>query len=145
MDDFSIKPGVPNQFGLVGGDANAIEPGKRPLSSMSPTIVLDKSNKLYMVVGSPGGARIITTVLQVIINVIDYKMDIARAVESSRFHMQWLPDELRLEAFGLGQDTKDNLTKMGYKLVELPDMGDVNAILINNGVMQAAHDPRTEF
>ena len=119
MDDFSIKPGVPNQYGLVGGDANAIAPGKRPLSSMSPTIVLDKSGKLYMVVGSPGGARIITTVLQVIINVIDYKMDIARAVESSRFHLQWLPDELRLEAFGLGQDTKDSLTKMGYKLVEL--------------------------
>lgn len=145
MDDFSIKPGVPNQYGLVGGDANAIAPGKRPLSSMSPTIVLDKSGKLYMVVGSPGGARIITTVLQVIINVIDYKMDIARAVESSRFHMQWLPDELRLEAFGLGQDTKDNLKKMGYKLVELPDMGDVNAILIDSGVMQGAHDPRTEF
>ena len=145
MDDFSIKPGVPNQYGLVGGDANAIAPGKRPLSSMSPTIVLDKSGKLYMVVGSPGGARIITTVLQVIINVIDYKMDIARAVESSRFHLQWLPDELRLEAFGLGQDTKDNLTKMGYKLVELPDMGDVNAILIDSGKMQGAHDPRTEF
>lgn len=145
MDDFSIKPGVPNQYGLVGGDANAIAPGKRPLSSMSPTIVLDKSGKLYMVVGSPGGARIITTVLQVIINVIDYKMDIARAVESSRFHMQWLPDELRLEAFGLGQDTKDNLKKMGYKLVELPDMGDVNAILIDSGKMQGAHDPRTEF
>ena len=145
MDDFSIKPGVPNQYGLVGGDANAIEPGKRPLSSMSPTIVLDKSGKLYMVVGSPGGARIITTVLQVIINVIDYKMDIARAVESSRFHLQWLPDELRLEAFGLGQDTKDNLKKMGYKLVELPDMGDVNAILIDSGKMQGAHDPRTEF
>lgn len=145
MDDFSIKPGVPNQYGLVGGDANAIAPGKRPLSSMSPTIVLDKSGKLYMVVGSPGGARIITTVLQVIINVIDYKMDIARAVESSRFHLQWLPDELRLEAFGLGQDTKDSLTKMGYKLVELPDMGDVNAILMNEGKMQAAHDPRTEF
>lgn len=145
MDDFSIKPGVPNQYGLVGGDANAIAPGKRPLSSMSPTIVLDKSGKLYMVVGSPGGARIITTVLQVIINVIDYKMDIARAVESSRFHLQWLPDELRLEAFGLGQDTKDSLTKMGYKLVELPDMGDVNAILIDSGVMQGAHDPRTEF
>lgn len=145
MDDFSIKPGVPNQYGLVGGDANAIAPGKRPLSSMSPTIVLDKSGKLYMVVGSPGGARIITTVLQVIINVIDYKMDIARAVESSRFHMQWLPDELRLEAFGLGQDTKDSLTKMGYKLVELPDMGDVNAILIDSGKMQGAHDPRTEF
>lgn len=145
MDDFSIKPGVPNQYGLVGGDANAIAPGKRPLSSMSPTIVLDKSGKLYMVVGSPGGARIITTVLQVIINVIDYKMDIARAVESSRFHLQWLPDELRLEAFGLGQDTKDSLTKMGYKLVELPDMGDVNAILIDSGKMQGTHDPRTEF
>ncbi len=147
MDDFSIKPGEPNLYGLVGGDANAIEPNKRPLSSMSPTIILDKDNDLFMVVGSPGGARIITTVLQVITNVIDHKMDISKAVESARFHMQWLPDELRIEAFGMSQDVKDNLTKMGYHIVERPDMGDVNAILIDKATktMQGSHDPRKEY
>ena len=146
MDDFSIKAGVPNLYGLVGGDANAIEPNKRPLSSMSPTIIL-KDDKLYMVVGSPGGARIITTVLQVILNVIDYKMDIARAVEYPRFHMQWLPDEIRIEAYGMSEDVKENLQKMGYKIVELPDMGDVNAILRDSksGIYYGVNDPRKEF
>lgn len=108
MDDFSIKPGVPNIYGLVGGDANAIEPNKRPLSSMSPTIIL-KDGKLFMIVGSPGGARIITTVLQVIVNVIDHKMDISEAVSAPRFHMQWLPDEIRIEKFGMPNDVKGNL------------------------------------
>ena len=146
MDDFSIKPGVPNIYGLIGGDANAIEPNKRPLSSMSPTIVL-KDNKLYMVVGSPGGARIITTVLQVILNVIDYKMDIARAVEYPRFHMQWLPDEIRIEPYGMSEDVKENLSKMGYTITELPDMGDVNAILRDSksGIYYGVNDPRKEF
>lgn len=144
MDDFSIKPGVPNIYGLVGGEANAIEPNKRPLSSMSPTIVL-KDKELFMVVGSPGGARIITTVLQVIVNVIDYKMDLGRAVEYPRFHMQWLPDELRVEEYGLSEDVKDNLKKMGYTITELPDMGDVNAIMQKNGVYYGVNDPRKEF
>lgn len=144
MDDFSIKPGVPNIYGLVGGEANAIEPNKRPLSSMSPTIVF-KDKELFMVVGSPGGARIITTVLQVIVNVIDYKMDLGRAVEYPRFHMQWLPDELRVEEYGLSEDVKDNLKKMGYTITELPDMGDVNAIMQKNGVYYGVNDPRKEF
>lgn len=146
MDDFSIKPGVANLFGLVGGDANAIAPNKRPLSSMSPTIVL-KDDELFMVVGSPGGARIITTVLQVISNVIDHGMDISQAVSAPRFHMQWLPDELRVEKFGINKDTKDALTRMGYAIKELPDMGDVNAILRNTDTKEifGVKDPRTEF
>ncbi|AFI04656.1 gamma-glutamyltransferase [Helicobacter cetorum] len=146
MDDFSIKPGNPNLYGLVGGDANAIEANKRPLSSMSPTIVL-KNNKVFMVVGSPGGARIITTVLQVISNVIDYNMNISEAVSAPRFHMQWLPDELRIEKYGMPSDVKDNLTKMGYQIVTKPVMGDVNAILIKpkGRVFYGATDPRKEF
>ncbi|BDQ27265.1 gamma-glutamyltransferase [Helicobacter heilmannii] len=146
MDDFSIKPGTPNLYGLVGGEANAIEPKKRPLSSMSPTIVL-KNNKVFMVVGSPGGARIITTVLQVISNVIDHKMDISQAVSAPRFHMQWLPDEIRTEPYGMAKDVQENLEKMGYHIVVKPVMGDVNAIVINSTshMMYGAHDPRKEF
>ncbi|CRF40921.1 gamma-glutamyltransferase [Helicobacter ailurogastricus] len=146
MDDFSIKPGTPNLYGLVGGEANSIEPNKRPLSSMSPTIVL-KHNKVFMVVGSPGGARIITTVLQVISNVIDHKMDISQAVSAPRFHMQWLPDEIRTEPFGMVKDVQENLEKMGYHIVVKPVMGDVNAIVINSKshMMYGAHDPRKEF
>ncbi|WP_104733113.1 gamma-glutamyltransferase [Helicobacter felis] len=146
MDDFSIKPGVPNLYGLVGGDANAIEAGKRPLSSMSPTIVL-KQNKIFMVVGSPGGARIITTVLQVISNVIDHGMNISQAVSAPRFHMQWLPDEIRTEPFGMVKDVQENLEKMGYKVVVKPVMGDVNAIVVDqkSRLMYGAQDPRKEF
>lgn len=146
MDDFSIKPGTPNLYGLVGGDANAIEPNKRPLSSMSPTIIL-KDGKLFMVVGSPGGSRIITTVLQVISNVIDHKMNIAEAIDAPRFHMQWLPDEIRIEKYGMSEDVKDNLKKMGYKIVTKPVMGDVNAILVDSKarIMYGSGDPRKEF
>ncbi|WHN18410.1 gamma-glutamyltransferase [Campylobacter jejuni] len=146
MDDFSIKPGVPNLYGLVGGEANAIEPKKRPLSSMSPTIIL-KDGKVFMVVGSPGGSRIITTVLQVISNVIDHKMDISTAVESPRFHMQWLPDEIRTEPFGIIKDVQNNLEKMGYKITKEPYMGDVNAIMIDpkTGKIVGSMDTRKEF
>jgi gamma-glutamyltranspeptidase/glutathione hydrolase len=146
MDDFSIKPGVPNIYGLVGGAANAVEPYKRPLSSMSPTIVL-KDGKIHMVVGSPGGSRIITTVLQVISNVIDHDMNIREAVDAPRIHMQWLPDELRIEKNGLAKDVIDSLTAMGYKVVVRGSMGDVNAILVDpvSGVMYSSGDPRNEF
>lgn len=146
MDDFSIKPGVPNLYGLVGGEANAIEPKKRPLSSMSPTIIL-KDGKVFMVVGSPGGSRIITTVLQVISNVIDHKMDISTAVESPRFHMQWLPDEIRTEPFGIIKDVQNNLEKMGYKITEKPYMGDANAIMIDPKTKKivGSMDTRKEF
>ncbi|AXP09203.1 gamma-glutamyltransferase [Campylobacter hepaticus] len=146
MDDFSIKPGVPNLYGLVGGQANAIEPKKRPLSSMSPTIIL-KDGKVFMVVGSPGGSRIITTVLQVISNVIDHKMDISTAVESPRFHMQWLPDEIRTEPFGIIKDVQIKLEKMGYKITQKPYMGDVNAIMVDpkTGKILGSMDTRKEF
>ena len=146
MDDFSIKPGVPNAYGLIGGDANAIEARKRPLSSMSPTIIL-KDGKVFMVVGSPGGARIITTVAQVISNVIDHDMNISEAVEAPRFHMQWLPDELRVEKDTLVKDVENKLKDMGYNIQVKAPMGDVNAIVIDqkNKVMYGTKDPRTEF
>jgi len=146
MDDFSIKPGVPNLYGLVGGDANAIEPNKRPLSSMSPSMVL-KDGKLFLVVGSPGGARIITTVMQVVLNVIDHGMNIREAVDAPRIHMQWLPDEIRIEKNGLTQDVIDKLKAMGYNVVVKAPMGDVNAIMIDptSGVIYGASDPRNEF
>lgn len=146
MDDFSIKAGVPNLYGLVGGDANAIAPYKRPLSSMSPTIVT-KNGQLFLVVGSPGGSRIITTVLQVIMNVIDFDMNIREAVDAPRIHMQWLPDEIRIEKNGLNQDTIHNLTNMGYKLEAKSPMGDVNAIFVDQQkhLMYGAGDPRNEF
>lgn len=145
MDDFSIKPGVANLFGLIGGDANAIEPKKRPLSSMTPTMVL-KDGKLFMVVGSPGGSRIITTVLQVIVNVIDHNMNISEAVYAPRFHHQWQPDEIRVEKDTLSKDVADALMKKGHKISVQPVMGDVNAIILTpSGELQGASDPRREF
>ncbi len=145
MDDFAAKAGVPNQFGLVGNDANCIQPQKRPLSSMSPTIVT-KDGQLFMVLGSPGGSRIITTVLQVISNVIDHKMDISEAVSYPRVHMQWLPDELRIEKDGVAVDAAAKLEAMGYKLHTQGLMGDVNAIMVDqkHGVFYGSHDPRSK-
>lgn len=127
MDDFSAKPGVPNQFGLVGGEANSIAPEKRMLSSMTPTIIL-KNEKPYLILGSPGGSTIITTVLQVIVNCIDFKMPLAKAVAASRLHHQWLPDRIDYERFGLSQDIKLNLKKMGYHFGEIRTLGLVEAI-----------------
>ncbi len=146
MDDFAIKPGVPNLYGLIGGDANAVEPAKRPLSSMSPTIVM-KDGQVVMMLGSPGGARIITTVLQVILNVIDYGMTIREAVDAPRVHLQWIPDELRIEKNGLSADTMEKLAAMGYKIQVRANMGDVNAIMVDPGkkVFLIASDPRNEF
>jgi len=128
MDDFSAKPGVPNAYGLVGGDANAVGPGKRPLSSMSPTIVL-KDGKPWLITGSPGGARIITTTLQVLVNMIDFGMNPAEAGSAVRFHDQWLPDELRIER-GLSPDTIALLRGMGHTVVERQAMGDTQTIQI---------------
>jgi gamma-glutamyltranspeptidase/glutathione hydrolase len=127
MDDFTAKPGVLNYFGLVQGTANAIAPGKRPLSSMSPTMVL-KDGKPILVLGSPGGSRIITTVLEVIINVIDHGMTLQEAVDAPRIHHQWLPDTLAAEPFALSFDTAAALAKMGYKLVPLAPWGTGNAV-----------------
>lgn len=140
MDDFSAKPGVPNAFGLIGGEANAIEPGKRPLSSMTPTMVL-KDNKPWLVTGSPGGARIITTVLQTLTNSIDFGMNPAVAAALPRFHHQWLPDELRLEP-GFSPDTIELLKKQGYKVVVKPTMGRTQTIQIRDNMMYGYSDPR---
>jgi gamma-glutamyltranspeptidase / glutathione hydrolase len=126
MDDFTAKPGVPNLFGLVQGQANAIAPGKRPLSSMSPTIVL-KDGKPVLVVGTPGGSRIITTVLEIIVNVIDHGMTLQEAVDAPRIHHQWLPDTLAAEPFALSADTAAALTTMGYHVVPLEVWGAGNA------------------
>ena len=146
MDDFAIKPGVPNLYGLLGGDANAVEPSKRPLSSMSPTIVL-KDGQVYLVLGSPGGPRIITTVLQVILNVVNPGMTIREAVDAPRVHLQWIPDELRIEKNGLSADTIEKLTAMGYKVQVRGNMGDVNAIMVDpkTKLFLIASDPRNEF
>ena len=142
MDDFSAKPGVPNAFGLVGGDANAVAPGKRPLSSMTPTIVL-KDGKTWLVTGSPGGARIITTVLQVVMNMIDHGMNVAEASTAPRVHHQWLPDELRLEE-GISRDTTRLLAARGHVLAERPVMGSTQSILRDpaTGALLGASDPR---
>jgi gamma-glutamyltranspeptidase/glutathione hydrolase len=141
MDDFSAKPGVPNAYGLIGGDANAVEPGKRPLSSMSPTIVL-KDGAPVIVTGSPGGSRIITTVLQVIMNVVDHGMNIAEASEAVRVHHQWLPDELRVEE-GLSRDTIRLLEARGHTVREQPVMGSTHSIMRQpDGSLFGASDPR---
>ncbi len=126
MDDFTAKPGAANLFGLVQGKANAIAPGKRPLSSMTPTIVL-KDGKPVLVVGSPGGSRIITTVLEVIVNVIDHGMTLQEAVDAPRIHHQWLPDTLAGEPFALSADTVKALKRMGYRVVPLKPWGTGNA------------------
>jgi gamma-glutamyltranspeptidase / glutathione hydrolase len=126
MDDFTVKPGAANLFGLVQGKANAIAPGKRPLSSMTPTIVL-KDGKPVLVVGSPGGSRIITTVLEIIVNVIDHGMTLQEAIDAPRIHHQWLPDTLAGEPFALSADTVKALTRMGYRVVPLEPWGTGNA------------------
>ena len=126
MDDFTAKPGAPNLFGLVQGKANAIAPGKRPLSSMTPTIVL-KDGKPVLVVGTPGGSRIITTVLEIIVNVIDHGMTLQEAIDAPRIHHQWLPDTLGCEPFACSADTVKSLTRMGYHVVPLEPWGTGNA------------------
>ena len=140
MDDFSAKPGVPNAFGLIGGEANAIAPQKRPLSSMTPTLVM-KDNKPWLVTGSPGGARIITTVLQSIVNTIDHKMNPAEAIVTPRVHHQWLPDELRIEE-GLSPDTLSLLKAQGYNIKEKAPMGRVQIIQATENGFYGYSDPR---
>ncbi len=142
MDDFSAKPGVPNMFGLIQGEANAIQPNKRPLSSMTPTILL-RDGSLYMVVGSPGGSRIITTVLEVILNVVDFGMNIQDAVNWPRFHHQWQPDKLFVE-WRHSPDTKALLQSRGHQVEEIRSMGEVSAILVDRGWLEGAADPRSE-
>lgn len=142
MDDFSAKPGTPNVYGLVGGEANAVQPAKRPLSSMSPTIVA-KGGKTWLVTGSPGGSRIITTVLQMVVNSIDFGMNVAEATNAPRFHHQWLPDQLRVEK-GFSPDTLRLLENKGQHVKVLPAMGSTQSIMIGpDGTLYGASDPRT--
>ena len=140
LDDFAAKPGVPNAYGLIGGDANAPGPGKRPLSSMSPTMVF-KDGKPVLVTGSPGGSRIITTVLQIIMNVVDHGMNIAEATEAARVHHQWLPDELRVER-GLSIDTVRLLEAKGHKVTVQATMGSTQSIHRDDGMLFGAADTR---
>ena len=141
MDDFSAKPGVPNAYGLIGGEANKVEPGKRMLSSMSPTIV-KKQGRNFLVTGSPGGSRIITTTLQVILNVIDHDMNIQTAVSAPRIHHQWLPDELRIEQ-GLSGDTIELLEGRGHTVVTNSAMGAIQSIMVGeDGTLYGGADPR---
>ena len=142
MGGFSAKPGIPNAFGLLGGDANAIEGGKRPLSSMSPTIIL-KNSKPFLVTGSPGGSRIITTTLQIILNAIDHERNIAEATNAIRVHHQWYPDEIRTER-GFPVDTAQLLEKMGHKIVIKKVMGSTQSIMRVGHEWHGASDPRRD-
>lgn len=147
MDDFSSKPGVMNQFGLLGTEANSIQPEKRMLSSMTPTIIL-KDEKPFIIIGSPGGSQIITTVLQVVLNCIDFNMNILEAVERPRIHHQWMPDSIYYENFSFSEEVKKELTAMGYALVNdgayLRIIGIAEGIMIDqkNKIIYGASDPR---
>ena len=142
MDDFASKPGSPNMFGLVQGENNAIAPGRRPLSAMSPTIVV-RDGKPFLVLGAPGGPRIITSVLQVILNVIDFHMNIQDAVDAPRFHHQWKPDHLTMEK-DFAPETYERLQSMGHKLDSSPGLviARVEAILVQDGQLFGAADSR---
>ena len=142
MDDFSAKPGVPNMFGLVGKEANAIQPGKRMLSSMTPTIV-ERDGQLFMVLGAPGGSTIITAVLQTFLNVAEFGMTLPEAVAAPRFHHQWLPDQILYETGALDEGTLDSLAALGYQFREVEAMAVVKAIhVLEDGSLQAAADGR---
>ena len=150
MDDFTSKPGVPNDYKLIQGEANAIAPKKRPLSSMTPTIVL-RDGKLAFAIGSPGGPTIINTVLHVILNTVDFGMDIQQAIDAPRFHHQWQPDQIFWEPFGINPDTRAKLEAMGHKFREIPGMskapghlGDAQGVSVDtaSGMRLGASDPR---
>jgi len=144
MDDFAIAPNTPNAFGLVGGTANAIAPNKIPLSSMTPTIVTE-NGRLRLAVGSPGGSTIITTVLQIVLNVLVYDMDVRRAIAAPRVHHQWLPDRLNVEPWGLDTLTIADLKRRGHQIEERPSWGNANAIVVMpDGSLEGAADPRGE-
>ncbi len=140
MDDFAAKPGVPNMFGVVGGDANAIEPGKRPLSSMTPTIIT-KGGKLFMVTGAPGGSRITTGVMEVILDVLDFHMNPQDAVDLPRFHEQWKPDVLYLQN-GFPPQAAESLRAMGYEIKPIGGVAIVEAIVVNKGTLEGGTESR---
>jgi len=144
MDDFSIKPGHPNMYGLVGSEVNAIAPGKRMLSSMSPTIVTNMENIPFLVLGTPGGSTIITTIAQIIINTIDFNMEIKDAVESKRFHHQWLPDTIQLEKHSLSKEVINKLIDMNHTYIYRSEIGigEANCILIKDNIYYGSSDSR---
>jgi gamma-glutamyltranspeptidase/glutathione hydrolase len=142
MDDFSAKPGTANMFGAVGGEANAIAPGKRMLSSMTPTIVT-KDGKLLLVIGAPGGTRIITGVMQAILHVLDFKLNMQDAIDAPRLHHQWLPDKLYLER-GWSPDTVEILKRLGHTVeTGVASVSNVHGILVEDRWLQGAPDGRT--
>ena len=143
MDDFTSKPGVPNMFGLVQGERNDIQPGKRPLSSMTPTIVLNHG-KLAMVTGSPGGSRIITIALETVLNVFDFGMNVQQAVDAPRIHMQWLPDETQYEPHAFTAPVMNALRGEGYAFREVPFWGSAQAIVVDpkTGMLYGGTDRR---
>jgi len=142
MDDFSVKPGVPNSYGLIGGEANSIHPGKRMLSSMTPSII-EEEGRLLMVLGSPGGATIITSVFQTVLNVLEFDMSMQEAVRAARFHHQWLPDAIICEENGLPQQVIDELEGKGHVFSYRSSIGRVDAILVNrDGSLEGGADPR---
>jgi gamma-glutamyltranspeptidase / glutathione hydrolase len=137
MDDFTAKPGVPNNYGLIQGEANAVAPGKTPLSSMSPSIVT-KDGKPVMVIGSPGGSRIITITLEAILNVVDHGMTIQEAIDAPRIHEQWLPDTVYVERFALSPDTRRLLAGMGHHFTDGKPWGLAEGILVGAPSLDAA-------
>ena len=145
MDDFTSKVGAPNMFGAIQSARNAIEPGKRPLSSMTPTFVLRPDGSFFFAIGTPGGTTIINTVLQVIVNVIDHGMNLQEAIDAPRVHHQWLPDEVMSEPFGLSDDTRRALEARGHKIsTVVRDMSDAQGVMIEEktGVRLGASDSR---
>jgi len=143
MDDFSSKPGVPNLYGLIGSEANAIEPNKRMLSSMTPTIIL-REEKPFLVLGSPGGSTIITTVMQNVINVVDHGMNIQEAINASRHHSQWVPDQISVEPRAISPSTKVKLESMGHVIKERISIGQANGLMITEEGFFGAADPRSD-
>ena len=145
MDDFSAKPNAPNMFGLIGGEANAIEPGKRMLSSMTPTILM-RDDKSVLVTGSPGGPTIVTTVFQILLNVVDHDMGLLNAVSKPRFHHQWLPNHIRVEQHGLSPDTVKLLKTRGHVDIQLMGredvIGDAHSVMRNGKDLVGVSDPR---
>ena len=144
MDDFTSKPGSPNMFGLVQGTANAVAPGKTPLSSMSPTIVL-KDGKVVLVIGSPGGSRIITITLEAILNMVDHGMDVQEAIDAPRIHEQWLPDSVALEPYALSADTRHLLEQRGYTFSDEEHWGIAEGIVLGAPRLRSAASPTSGF
>ena len=144
MDDFSIKPNHPNMYGLIGSKANEIQPSKRMLSSMTPTIVTKSDGTPYLIVGSPGGSTIITTVAQIIVNTIDFNMSLKDAVESKRFHHQWIPDVIQIEKHSLSNEVINKLKDMGHDIFYRSSIGigEANCIMIDNNHYYGVGDSR---